>query len=99
MPVAYSGFLYVVVDLSFFMLATQTLQCRINSITYQCLRLTPNLIRITTILSATTTNTLSVCQLTANSKDLIDSWLTFSLFTTVGEFISLGSHDHRVTTL
>ena len=74
MPVAYSGVLYVTVDLAFLMLHTQTLQCQINSITFPCLRVAPNLIQIasTPALLVASTNTLSICGLTANSRDLID---------------------------
>ena len=74
LPVAYSATLYLAVDLSFLMDYTTTLVCQINSINYPCHRLAPNLVQIlsTAALSPPTLNTLTVCQLSANTKDLID---------------------------
>lgn len=100
-PTAYSGALYLQVDLSFVMPYTQAITCQVNSVVYVCLRVAPNLVQIasTAALAAGATNTLMACGLNPTTKDIIDELITFKLFTTSGQSVAVGSHDHRVSTL
>lgn len=100
-PAAYSSSFFVTVDDSFLLAYTQILNCTLNGLIFPCNRVSPNLVQIlsTSALSAAVINTLSICGLTPNSKDMVDSLLNFKIFTTSGQYVGIGSHDHRVMIL
>ena len=98
---AYSSSFYVVLDDSFLLAFNLIISCQLNGVSYLCSRAAPNLLQVasTSALLAAATNTLSICGLVPNSKDFLDSLLKFKIFTNSGQLVSIGSHDHKVTSV